>query len=158
MKKLTKVLALVLVLATLALTLVSCSTYGNVKKAFEKEGYTESEDVEKFAKSYKEKAEKENLAVQLHVFTKGAEKLTNILDFSKVDAVLVYEFNASDDLKKAMEEKESIKGLVNDILKDENVNDAYNTLVEMGYVNGNCLVISLNPLNVNKVRDIVKKA
>lgn len=155
MKKLTKVLALVLVLATLALTLVSCSTYGNVKKAFEKEGYTESEDVEKLAKDYKEKAEKDNLAVQLHVFTKGAEKLTDVLN---IDAVLVYEFNASDDLKKAMEEKESIKGLVNDILKDENVNDAYNTLVEMGYVNGNCLVISLNPLNVNKVRDIVKKA
>ena len=155
MKKLTKVLALVLVLATLALTLVSCSTYSNVKKAFEKEGYTESEDVEKLAKDYKEKAEKDNLAVQLHVFTKGAEKFTDVLN---IDAVLVYEFNASDDLKKAMEEKESIKGLVNDILKDENVNDAYNTLVEMGYVNGNCLVISLNPLNVNKVRDIVKKA
>ena len=155
MKKLTKVLALVLVLATLALTLVSCSTYSNVKKAFEKEGYTESEDVEKLAKDYKEEAEKDNLAVQLHVFTKGAEKLTDILN---VDAVLVYEFNASDDLKKAMDEKESVKGLVNDILKDENVNDAYNTLVEMGYVNGNCLVISLNPLNVNKVRDIVKKA
>lgn len=150
MKKLTKVLALVLVLATLAFTLVSCSTYSNVKKAFEKEGYTESTTLEDAAKKYKEEAEKENLAVTIHAFTKKSGLSSDI--------VLVYEFNATDDLKKAFNESETIKGFVKDVTSNEDVNAVYDALVNAGYVNGNCFVFSLNPLNMNEVTNIVKKA
>ena len=46
MKKLTRVLALVLLVAAAATLLVSCNKYPALKKAFEKEGYTEVEMME----------------------------------------------------------------------------------------------------------------
>lgn len=152
MKKLTKVLALVLVLATLALTLVSCSSYGKIKSALEKKDYVENTDLDTVATAIKNELETEDLAVEIHMFAKKGTVPKN---------VLVVEFKATDDMKKAYEDSNTMQGLVKDIQKSDDANAFYNALVEAGYANGNCLVFPLSLLQsgfIDEVKDIVKNA
>lgn len=152
MKKLTKVLALVLVLATLALTLVSCSTYGKIKSALEKNDYVENTDLDTVATAIKKELEKEDLAVEIHMFAKKGTLAKN---------VLVVEFKATDDMKKAYEDSNTMQGLIKDIQKNDDAKAFYDALVEAGYANGNCLVFPLSVLQsefIKEVKDIVKNA
>ena len=152
MKKLTKVLALVLVLATLAFTLVSCSTYGKIKSALEKKDYVENSDLDTLATAIKEELEKKDLAVEIHMFAKKGTLGKN---------VLVVEFKATDDMKKAYENSNTMQGLIKDIQKNDDAKAFYNALVEAGYANGNCLVFPLSIVQsefIKEVKDIVKNA
>lgn len=152
MKKLTKVLALVLVLATLAFTLVSCSTYGKIKSALEKKDYVENTDLDTLATAIKEELEKKDLAVEIHMFAKKGTLGKN---------VLVVEFKATDDMKKAYENSNTMQGLIKDIQKNDDAKAFYNALVEAGYANGNCLVFPLSIVQnefIKEVKDIVKNA
>lgn len=152
MKKLTKVLALVLVLATLAFTLVSCSTYGKIKSALEKKDYVENTDLDAVATAIKNELEKKDLAVEIHMFAKKGTLAKN---------VLVVEFKATDDMKKAYEDSNTMQGLIKDIQKNDDAKAFYNALVEAGYANGNCLVFPLSIVQsefIKEVKDIVKNA
>lgn len=148
MKKLAKILSLVLVLAMATLALVGCSSYSSLKKAFEAKGYTENEKLEKVAESIKEELEKDDLAVTLHLMTKE----------NGLTSALIIEFNSTEDMKKAYDDSETIKGLVKDISSNEDVAAFQKAMEDAGYAKGNCLVVPLSILYINEITTIVKEA
>lgn len=130
MKKASKILAAILSL-TLLFTLVGCNKYGSVQKAFENEGFKQSETLEGILDDVKSYFEKEDMTVTPHVFTKGL-----------TCTVVIFEFKSNADLDKAIEENETIKGLLKDLSKSD-------------YVNGNCLcvpVVCVSP----SAKDVLK--
>lgn len=149
MKKLIKLTSLILILS-LCLTAVACSSYGKLEKAFTNEGYTVSQSLDDMADTIKGELEKEDLAITLH----GLEKKDGL----KSDFVLIIEFKSTDELVKAYKESDSLKGVISDIQDSEETKELYNSLVEAGFANGNCLVFSVNPLNRSSVCEIVKGA
>ena len=132
MKKMTKYLALAMVAVMLLMTLVSCgSSFGKIKKNFEKEGYTYvSEDSEgnSTAKAITAEMEKGNLDCTVHFFKTKKEGM--LLDYSLYCMVL--EFSSDKELAKALEEEgsETLKGLIKDAQESE-------------YVRDNCVLIPL---------------
>lgn len=147
MKKFSKLLAMLLIVVS-AISLAACSSkYGALKSAFEKEGYTESEQVETWSETIKNelKGEDGEMVTNIHVLTKGI-----------TDVVLVLEFKATDDMLEFYKESNTFQGAVKDITENEDAKAFYNTLVDAGYANGNCLVFSINWANKNEVTNIVK--
>lgn len=154
MKNASKLLALVLVLVT-ALSLVACSSkYGALKKAFEKEGYTESEQVETWSKTIKAecgKAEDEDMVTNVHVLTKAGSLIID----TKV--VLILEFKATDDMIEFYKNSSTAQGVYKDLTEKTDAKAFYNELVEAGYAKGNCFVIPI-AINANEITTIVKNA
>ena len=147
MKKLTRVLALVLLVAATATLLVSCNKYPALKKAFEKEGYKENTALENVSTKIKEELEKDDLTVTLHLLTKESNGLTS---------VLIIEFKATEDMKKAYDDSATIQGLVKDISSNEDAQAFADALENAGYAKGNCLAVPLSILYVNEITNIVK--
>lgn len=147
MKNLTRVLALVLLVAAMATMLVSCSKYPSLKKAFEKEGYKENTALENVSTKIKEELEKDDLAVTLHLLTKESNGLTS---------VLIVEFKATEDMKKAYDDSATIQGLVKDVSSNEDAQAFADALENAGYAKGNCLAIPLSVLYINEITNIVK--
>lgn len=148
MKRFSKLIAMLLVIVS-ALSLAACSSkYGALKKAFEKEGYTESEKVETWSETIKGelKGEDGEMVTNIHVLTKD------------LTIVLVLEFKATDDMLEFYKESNTFQGVVKDLNKNEDAKAFYNSLVEAGYANGNCLVFTPNPSKINEVTNIVKGA
>lgn len=141
MKNLTRVLALVLLVAAMATMLVSCNKYPSLKKAFEKEGYTESSAIEGVFEDIRKALEKEELSVNLHLMTKGI-----------VNSALIIEFKATEDMKKAYDENAMIRDFVKNVTEDEDAKAFVKALEDAGYAKGNCLVLSSS----SEVRTIVK--
>ena len=149
MKKLIKLLSLVLVL-TFALTLVACSSYGKLEEAFTKKGYTVSESFDVILNDLKEDADKKDIAVTPHLLVKASGINT--------DTILILEFKATDEMKEFVENSNQAQAIIKDVSTDQNAKDFYEALENAGYVNGNCLVLSTNPLNRAEVIEIVKNA
>lgn len=147
MKKLTRVLALVLLVAAAATLLVSCNKYPALKKAFEKEGYKENTALENVSTKIKEELEKDDLTVTLHLLTKESNGLTS---------VLIIEFKATEDMKKAYDDSATIQGLVKDISSNEDAQAFADALENAGYAKGNCLAVPLSVLYINEITNIVK--
>lgn len=148
MKRFSKLIAMLLVVVS-ALSLAACSSkYGALKKAFEDKGYTESEQVETWAETIKNeiKGEDGEMVTNVHVLTKD------------LTIVLVLEFKATDDMLEFYKESNTFQGAVKDLKENEDAKAFYNSLVEAGYANGNCLVFTTNPLKINEVTNIVKGA
>lgn len=148
MKRFSKLIAMLLVIIS-ALSLAACSSkYGALKKAFEKEGYTESEKVETWSETIKSelKGEDGEMVTNVHVLTKD------------LTVVLVLEFKATDDMLEFYKESNTFQGAVKDLKENEDAKAFYNSLVEAGYANGNCLVFTPNHLKINEVTNIVKGA
>lgn len=148
MKKLAKILSLVLVLAMATLALVGCSSYSSLKKAFEAKDYKENEKLETVAENIKKEIEKDDLVVTLHLMTKS----------NGITSALIIEFNSTEDMKKAYDDSETIKGLVKDISSNEDVTAFQKALEDAGYAKGNCLVVPLSVLYINEITTIVKEA
>ena len=70
MKKIVKITSLLLVVTTLCLFAMACSSYGKLEKAFLNEGYTVSETLQGLAEDMKNELEKEELEVTIHGFKK----------------------------------------------------------------------------------------
>ena len=143
MKKISKLLALVLVIA-LALSAASCSTFGKVNKALEGLGYTEmqGEDAEKQAKDYEDETVSE-----VHVFSKGG-----LLG----GVVIVFEFKATDDLVEYYKSSETLQGVAKDVSSNEDVKATYNALCDAGVACGNCLVLPLTITELSNVLNAIK--
>lgn len=159
MKKMTKLMAILLIVVS-ALSLVACSSkYGALKSAFEKAGYTESEDVEYWNNKIatETKGEDGELVTNVHVFYKKVSGSTTISDLFKSNVILVLEFKATDDMLEFYKESNTMQGAVKDLQENEDAKAFYNSLVEAGYAKGNCLVIPVG-LDTKSVCDIVKKA
>lgn len=147
MKKLIKLTAL-LIVSVMAFTLVACSSYGALEKGFTKNGYEISDEVDELTETIKEEAEKEELELTLHAFTKK--------DGITSDLVIILEFKNTDELSEFVDETDVVDEFIEDLKDDEDAAKIYNKLVEEGYVKGNCLIFNTNPLNRAEVVKIVK--
>lgn len=131
MKKFLKAMTAVLAVVVLALALVGCSDkYGSIKKAYENEGYTITEtkvsDYETQLKSFMNDEKYEDIKdCKLLVANKG------------INVAFVVTFGTKDDMKDFYGSEES-----------------YNSAVDAGNVNGNCMLLTMS----SGAKDIFKKA
>lgn len=135
MKKLNKICAIAL-LIVMSLSLVACvNTYPKIKSAFEDAGYKQSETVEAFTKDLLAATENEgkDIAVTMHVFLKGGLVTGN--------KAIILEFKATDDMIDYYKNNEMVRDAVAAIANDEDAKSFYNSLVEAGYANGNCMFV-----------------
>lgn len=147
MKKIVKILALALVLVfTIALVACGANSYGKLEKAFAKEGYVVDTKMDTVAVAVQSELAKEDIEVEVHTL-KIAEDNNGIVNY---DFVVIVEFKNVDAIAEACEKSTTLKGM--------NIKGAYDSLVEAGWANGNCLVFSVNPLSRATVKKIVKAA
>ena len=123
-----------LVMCTLAL--VSCSSFGSIKSNFEKNGYElKNADNESTGTI---KLEDGEITYTIHTFQVKKEESDSAIGSiiggitQGLSTAIVWEFASDKDLAKAMEENEEIKA----VLKDAE---------ESKYVNGNCILMTINP-------------
>ena len=129
MKKVLRIVALSLVLVLMLGTLVSCSSYGSIKKSFEKNGYTlQNADNEKTGKIETEDGE---ITYTIHIFQKEGDGFIGNLT-QGLSTATVWEFSSDKDLQKALDENEDMQA----VLKDAQESD---------FVNGNCILMTINP-------------
>ena len=149
MKTFVKIMTAVVLVTVLVVSLVSCtSKYGDIRAAFEKEGYSENQSLESTSKAIKEELEKKDFAVEIHLLTKS----------NKITSALVVEFKSTQEMVEAYESSATIRGLVKDIADSEDVNAVYNALKDAGYAKDNCLVIPLSLIYAKEITNIVKSA
>ena len=128
MKRTLKITALALVLATLAILLVSCATsFGGIRANFEKHNY-ELKSSEPGKIEYDGKV----LTYTIHTFQKKSDGGLLGGISSALSTAIVWEFGSNADLTAALSESETLKGL----LKDAQQSDL---------VNGNCVLLTINP-------------
>ncbi len=148
MKKLLSRVACLALLVCLMLAMVSCSTYRSILSEFEKEGYVELKDEENDdAKTYTAELEKGDLNCTVHVLQPEIKEDDDALTkFEKTtETVIILEFSSDKELEKAIEEgSETLKGM----LKDAQ---------ESGFVNGNCVLIVINPLHISDAKEIFNR-
>lgn len=129
MKNTVRILALMLVLVMSVMLLVSCSTYGTIKKDFEEAGYTlQNEDNEKTGEI---ETEDGVITYTIHSFQKEGSGILGSITQGLSTAV-IWEFSSDKDLAKAMAENEDMM-------------DALEKAQESELVNGNCFLITINP-------------
>lgn len=131
MKKFLKAMTAILAVVVLAFALVGCGDkYGSIKKAYENEGYTITE------------AKVSDYETQLKSFISD-DKYDDIKDCKLLVAnkgiaiAFVVTFGTKDDMK--------------DFYGSE---DSYNSAVDAGNVNGNCMLLTIS----SSARDIFKNA
>ena len=131
----TAALAMLLVLASV-LTLASCgSTFGTIKANFEKAGYELKADAEKTIELTTDDGK---LSVTVHTFQlKKQETGSGLGDLiggiaSLASTAIVYEFGSDADLAKALAENEDVMNAIKDAQESD-------------LVNGNCLLMTINP-------------
>lgn len=152
MKKLLMTITSIALLLTLSLSLVACSSYGKIEKALQEIGYAKIES----SQEAEDLEEESDVAVTMHVFSnKDSLSLTEAL---KINVVIVMEFKSTDEMKEYYEDSDTLQGLVKDVEEDGSAKEFYDSLVEKGYANKNCLVISVNPLSADAVKTAVKNA
>lgn len=126
MKNTIKIVSLMLVLVVAIACLVSCSTYGGIKKDFEEAGYAlQNADNEKTGEI---ETEDGVITYTIHTFKKED---AGILE-SLATGVIIWEFGSDKDLEKAIGESETLKGLIKDAQNSD-------------YVNGNCVLTTIDP-------------
>lgn len=152
MKKLTKALTLLLIVAITA-TLVACNTFGKVQKALEEIGYKAVETSNDTAEDMENESE---VAVTVHLFS-NADSIS-VAEFAKINTVIVFEFKATKDMIEFYKDSDTMQGLIKDMKEDGTAEEFYNELVEKGYANGNCLVMSINFLASDEVCEAIKNA
>jgi hypothetical protein len=118
-----------LVLVMSVMLLVSCSTYGTIKKDFEEAGYTlQNEDNEKTGEI---ETEDGVITYTIHSFQKEGSGILGSITQGLSTAV-IWEFSSDKDLAKAMAENEDMM-------------EALEKAQESELVNGNCFLITINP-------------
>ena len=153
MKKLVKLLTMLCVSVMLVSSLVACtSTYGKVESALGKIGYvaiessTEADDI----------TNESQVPVTVHLLS-NAESL-KATEIMKINVVIVFEFKTTDDMMELYKDSDTLKGFVSDVKADGTAKEFYDSLVEKGYANGNCMVFSTNPLAAEDVKTAIKNA
>ena len=107
-------------------TLCACSTYGSVKKAFEKEGWSENEELVEYQDALLTKALGEDYKSTCTVHALGK-------DGSLVNYVVIVEFNSTDEMEEKINENETLKGIVKDAQNSD-------------FISGNCVLVFYTPL------------
>ena len=145
MKKFTKILSLFLVLG-LALGIIGCSSFGKVEKVIKDEGYTLLVDKLDAQKEY----EKVDGAVKVHVFTKT--KTVALLPVPYF--VYVIEFKTTEKMIEYFNESETLKALVKDITKNDDVKKIHAKLEKAGIACDNCLIITTDDDVYEEIADL----
>ncbi len=153
MKRLLKSISLLFVVALTLVFLASCSTYGKVKNALEDIGYTEATEQNADADAMKKETD---VALEMHLFTNANS--VPVAEAYKINLVIVFEFDATEDMKEFYNDSETLQGFVKDVQKDGTAQAFYEDLVEKGFANGNCLIISTNPVSADEVKTAIKNA
>ena len=131
----------------MAMSIAACaSSYGALKKAFENEGYSESQTMEGFTSDIKKALEKDEISVNMHVFTKDLVKIA-----------MVIEFKSTEEMKKFYDNNEIVRDHVKNVTSNEDVKAFQKSMEDAGYAKGNCLVLPAITC-VSEVTAIVKKA
>jgi hypothetical protein len=143
MKKIVKITSLLLVVTTLCLFAMACSSYGKLEKAFLNEGFTVSETMQGLAEDLKTELEKKELEITIHGFTKS----------STAALVFVFEFKATDDMLEFYKDSDTLQGLLKDIEEEGSAKEFYNELKDKGFAKGNCLIIPIG-LDAETVLDL----
>ena len=52
----------------------------------------------------------------------------------------------------------TLQDFISDVKEDGTAEEFYNSLVEKGFANGNCIVISTNPVCLSEICEIIKNA
>ncbi|MBQ8908462.1 MAG: hypothetical protein IJY71_07770 [Clostridia bacterium] len=134
MKKSIKLFALVMALVLCTLALVSCSTFGSIKSNFEKNGYELKGESEKASFTY----EDYEINYTVHTFQVKTEDSDSALGdiiggiTQGLSTAVVWEFGSNEDLAKALANNEDVKAALKDADESE-------------MVNGNCVLMTLNP-------------
>lgn len=125
-KKLSLIFTTVALLLLTIVTLCACSSYGSVKKKFEKEGWTEKEELIEFQDALLKKAlgEDYDSACTVHALAK---------DGSALNYVVILEFTSTDEMEKKINESDTLKGIVKDAQNSD-------------YVSGNCVLLFYMPM------------
>lgn len=130
MKTITKILSLMLIF-TLSISMMACSSYGKVEKALTDLGYAVVENSDQ-GEQYKDD---ENIT-NVYIFEKSAiigKKYVTVLEFKSTEKLVEY-FNESD----------TLKGLVSDLSKNEDLKAMHAKLEEYGLACDNCLIFSFS--------------
>ena len=145
MKKVLTAICSALLVALLALTMTGCSSYGKIEKAFVKEGYTVSTNLEKYQDKLLEalnaESEEEAKAMcTIHLLTKN-DALTGLVP---TNYAFIFEFSSTKEMNEKVNESETLKGLVKDVQNSD-------------LVNGNCVLFPLS-VDVKGMIEIFKNA
>ena len=148
-----KVLLTVLILV-LTFSLVGCgSSYGKIKSAFEKEGYAEQtiEAGDEY-KQMEEEFKAEGIEFTFHHLQK--EGLLGDRD------VLILEFKNVDGIKEILLGDNEIADMMAYLLDelDTSYEDIYQSLVDVGLVNGNCMFVPSDIIYLVETMTIFKNA
>ena len=131
----------------MAMSFAACaSSYGALKKAFENEGYSESQTMEGFTSDIKKALEKDEISPNMHVFTKDLVKIA-----------MVIEFKSTEEMKKFYDNNEIVRDHVKNVTSNEDVKAFQKSMEDAGYAKGNCLVLPAITC-ISEVTAIVKKA
>lgn len=133
MKKFAKIIAVLALVGIMAGVLAACNSMPKIKAAFEREGYTYSQDAADFISKFTEELEEEQIVFNLHVFTKD------------LSMAAVIEFKSNKELEEQLEKSETLKGLLGDLQKSD-------------IVNGNCVLIPMSLLRAEEQIEIFKNA
>lgn len=150
MKKLSKICAIALTLV-MALSLVACAnTYPAIKKAFEAEGYKQSEMIEGITSDFKTITNNDGkeIAVTAHALVKDAR------------TAFILEFKATDDMIDYYKNNKMVRDAVAAVANDEDAKSFYNSLVEAGFANGNCMLVPVGLTSdaITEMTTIMKNA
>ena len=132
MKKLTKILSILLVFV-LSLGITACSAYSKVEKAITDLGYTLIED-QSAANKYQD-----DDVVATHVF----EKTLNAGVILIPSYIIVLEFEDTEDLIEYCEESETLKGIIKDAFKNDDIKKFHANLEKAGIACDNCIILNL---------------
>lgn len=140
MKRVISITLFAALLATLVLSLVSCSSYNGIEKNFTKNGYSVvdlSEESNSTANTIVTDLDDMEVSFTTHLLKK---------DGTIGGFVLILEFSASEDIDKVLDEEgsETLRGLLKDMQKSD-------------YVNGNCLLVPLTLLYVDEAVELFKQ-
>ena len=126
-----KKLIAALVVFGFAFFTIACVKLDTIKSDFEEAGYSYTEDGSAWISGLLTNFEKNGVVIQVHVFTRG------------LNTAVVLEFETDKELKKQLDENDTLKGLITD-LEDEDL------------VRGNFLLIpiSLSSESVTEIIDI----
>lgn len=146
MKMCKKILAACLAVS-LVFLLASCGTFSKIKKNFTDAGYTyvesSDDDDAETANTIAAQLEDGEISCTLHMFKKEVLSIGVVTTYKYA---FVLEFKSDAELQKAFEENGSatLKGLITDAQNSD-------------YVNGNCVLIPLDLLNIKEQVEIFNK-
>lgn len=133
MKKKSLLFSCLLLAVGMLLVFCGCSNYGNVKSAFEKNGYEEVQASDEVKALYENSEDYKKISevVKLHIMQKKGEGL-----LSQLNVAIIAEFNTNKDMEEALKAH----------VTQQDAENIYEELQKLDTVSGNCFLLFYTPL------------